>query len=87
MYSGQSETDAIMSDPDALKAIGMAENEVVLATFKQGILDLAQEIVDWEIANAQSVNDADIFQRVQDMLEQALQARASIRRRYKISLL
>lgn len=81
MYTGRSETDAIMADPDALKAIGQAENEIILADFKIGIVDLAQEAVDGK------VTDAEMFERVGDMMEAALKARANIRLKYKTSLL
>lgn len=77
----------VLGDYNTLLAIAAAENEVVLAQFRVGILNLAQEIEVWEGAGDQVASDTITLNRVQALMERALRDRAMIRTKYKVSLL
>ena len=78
------ETQEILNDPDAMAAIGKAENEMVLANFKAGILNLAADAQLWGDADG---FDVGLFEAVGELMEKALKDRAMIRHKYKVSLL
>ena len=78
------ETQEILNDPDAMAAIGKAENEAVLANFKAGILNLAAMAELW---GPDTADDKGLFEAVGELMEKALKDRAMIRQKYKVSLL
>lgn len=86
-YTGAQETQEILNDPEAMKAIAAAENEVVLANFKLAIIKLAHEAEVWGSLAEIGVPDEDLFKAVGDLVEDALKARGLIRLKYKVSLL
>lgn len=69
------------------KAQGLAENEAVLANFAQAILTLAQELDTWGEGPEVGMTHEMLFNRVGNLMEQALRDRARIRKEYKLSLL
>lgn len=86
-YTGAQETQEILSDHETMMALAAAENEMVLAQLRVGILNLAQEIEIWEGAGDQVASDVVTLNRVQGLMERALRDRAMIRLKYKVSLL
>src|SRR5687767_7045867 len=90
MVSGEwslKETVAIPSNADTMKAIGEAENEMVLENFAKAIMDLAHEAELWEGSPETRLTHEQLFARVGTLMEKALQDRANIRIKYKVSLL
>lgn len=81
------ETEAILTDPETMRAIGEAENEMVLANFAQAIINLAVEAELWEGSPEIRLTHEQLFYRVGNLMEQALKDRAMIRAKYKVSLL
>lgn len=81
------ETFEILTDPDAMKAIGEAENQMVLENFAKAIINLAQEAELWEGSPETRLTHEQLFYRVGNLMEQALKDRAMIRAKYKVSLL
>lgn len=81
------ETQEILNDPEAMAAIGKAENEAVLASFKAGILGMAYQASLWGTGDGVALPDDALFEAVGDLMEQALKKRRDIRLKYKISLL
>lgn len=81
------ETQEILNDPDAMAAIGQAENEMVLQSFTVGIMNLAIEAEVWGNGEGVGISPAVLFERVGELMEQALKDRAMIRQKYKVSLL
>lgn len=86
-HTGAQKTQEILSDHETMMALAAAENEMVLAQLRVGILNLAQEIEIWEGAGDQVASDVVTLNRVQGLMERALRDRAMIRLKYKVSLL
>lgn len=87
MYTGTQETQENLSDHETLMALAAAENEMVLAELRVGILALALEIETWAGVDDTIAADMVVLNRTQALMERALQARAMIRLKYKVSLL
>lgn len=81
------ETQEIVADLETMRALGETENELVLNTFKVGILHLAHEAEIWGSEPGIGITDAELFEKVGDLMEWALKARLDIRLKYKVSLL
>lgn len=81
------ETQEIPADLETMRALGEAENELVLNTFKVGIMHLALEAETWGSQEGIGITDAQLFEKVGELMEWALAARKDIRAKYKVSLL
>lgn len=87
LTAAETETQAILADSEAMKAIGEAENEVVLASFRDGIIALAHEAEVWGSEPGVGVSNEVLLERVWELMETAFNARKEIRAKYKVSLL
>lgn len=81
------ETQEIQADLETMRALGQAENELILNTFKAGILHLALDAEIWGSQEGIGITDAELFEKVGELMEWALKARMDIRTKYKVSLL
>lgn len=86
-HTSESETKAIMDDEVAMQALATAENDVILASFTAGIMRIAHEVTIWGSDGNLGLPDEMVWQKVNDLLEQALRARGNIRARYGVTLL
>lgn len=72
---------------DEQQAKGYAENAVVVQDLLSAFIGLAAEREVWGPEPGVGVTDADMFARIDNLIEKARQARAAIRWKYKVDLL
>lgn len=87
MYTAEQETKAIMDDAVAMQALATAENDVVLASFTAGIIKIAHEAQVWGSIPGIGEPELMVWDKVSDLMEQALRARGNIRARYGVTIL